>query len=138
MTDYLSLEDVLGTAAIAIGAWPAVRDLGLLDSACHRPAAQAWGDDAYADLLVKAAALLPSLTNNDALLDGNKRTAWLATVVFLRLNGATVTAFDGYDSVPARMVRAVAAGELRDVASIRAALPRRSGVARPVTVGGQD
>jgi death-on-curing protein len=76
-----------------MGAPPVVRDMGLLDWACHRPAAQAWGDDA-------------SLTNNHALIDGNKRTAWLATVVFLRLNGAAVTAVDGYDSAPARMVLA--------------------------------
>ncbi|MGI8592034.1 MAG: type II toxin-antitoxin system death-on-curing family toxin [Nakamurella sp.] len=122
MTEYLGLEDVLGIAAIAIGALPAVRDIGLLDSACHRPAAQAWGDDAYPDPLSKAAALLQSLTNNHALIDGNKRTAWLATVVFLRLNGATVTAVDGYDSDPARMVLAVATGDLRDVPTIRAAL----------------
>jgi death-on-curing protein len=112
VTEYLSLEDVLGIAAIATGVVPAVRDLGLLDSACHRPAAQAWGDDAYPDLLSKAAALLQSLTNNHALVDGNRRTAWLATVVFLRLNGAIVTAIDGYDSGPARMVLAVAMGEL--------------------------
>ena len=122
MTEYLSVEDVLAIAAIAIGAVPLIRDVGLLDSACHRPAAQAWGDDAYPDLLTKAAALLQSLTNNHALVDGNKRTAWLATVVFLRLNGATVTAVDGYDSFPARMVLAVATAELRDVATIRAAL----------------
>ena len=36
---------------------------------------------------LKAAALLHSLTNNHALADGNKILAWLATVVFLDLNG---------------------------------------------------
>ena len=35
---------------------------------------------------LKAAALLDSLTNNHALVDGNKRLAWLATVVFCDLN----------------------------------------------------
>lgn len=74
--------------------------MGLLDSACHRPAAQAWGHHAYPDLLSKAAALLQSLTNNHALVGGNKRTAGLATVVLLRLKGATVTAVDGYDDPP--------------------------------------
>ena len=36
---------------------------------------------------MKAAALLHSLAGNHPLVDGNKRLAWLATVVFLDLNG---------------------------------------------------
>ena len=35
----------------------------------------------------KAAALLHSIVNNHALIDGNKRLGWLATAVFLELNG---------------------------------------------------
>ena len=64
-----------------------VRDRGLLESAVARPRASAFGRDAYPDLLSKAAALLHSLTLNHAFVDGNKRTAVLATLVFLDLNG---------------------------------------------------
>ena len=82
--EYLSLEDGLGLAA-ALGVGP-VRDMGLLDSACHRPRSGFMGQEAYPILPAKAAALMHSLACNRALLDGNKRLALLATVVFLRIN----------------------------------------------------
>lgn len=83
---YLDLDDLLGLVRL-LGAGP-VRDLGLLDSAYSRPRSSAFGQDAYPSLALKAAALLHSLAGNHALVDGNKRLAWLATVVFLDINGA--------------------------------------------------
>ncbi len=83
--EFLTLEDILGLVN-ALGAGP-VRDLGLLDSACHRPQAGFFGQEAYPTLSGKAAALMHSLACNHALVDGNKRLALLATVVFLRING---------------------------------------------------
>jgi death-on-curing protein len=83
--EYLGLEDLLGLVS-ALGAGP-VRDLGLLDSACHRPQAGFFGQEAYPTLAGKAAALMHSLAGNHSLVDGNKRLALLATVVFLRING---------------------------------------------------
>ena len=118
MTRFLSAEDVLAIARVAIGGDPAVRDLGLLDSACHRPSSTVFGEDAYPTLTLKAAALLHSVTANHPFVDGNKRTAWLATVVFLRDNGATVVAPDAYDGQITDLVLALAAGELRDVNDI--------------------
>jgi death-on-curing protein len=84
--EYLDLDDILGLVrALNIGP---VRDVGLLDSAVARPRSNAFGEDAYPTISLKAAAFLHSLTNNRALAaDGNKRLAWLATVVFLDLNG---------------------------------------------------
>jgi death-on-curing protein len=90
VTSYLSLDDLL-TIAEMLGE-PEVRDLGLLDAAAHRPQATAFGEDAYPDLPGKAAALLESLVRNHALVDGNKRLAWVATAVFYRLNGLRVVA----------------------------------------------
>lgn len=58
-TEYLSLEDLLDLVN-ALGAGP-VRDLGLLDSACHRPQASLLGQEAYPTLAGKAAALMHSL-----------------------------------------------------------------------------
>lgn len=76
-----------------------VRDVGLLASALARPATTVFGEDAYAAIELKAAALLESLIRNHALVDGNKRTAWTLMVVFLGLNDYrhdfdTDTAFD--------------------------------------------
>ena len=91
-TEYLSLEDLLDLVN-ALGVGP-VRDLGLLDSACHRPQASFFGHEAYATLTAKAAALMHSLASNHPLVDGNKRLALLATVVFLRISGYVLNLTD--------------------------------------------
>jgi death-on-curing protein len=106
-TEYLSLEDLLDLVN-ALGAGP-VRDLGLLDSAGHRPQAGILGQEAYPALAGKAAALMHSLAGNHALVDGNKRLALLATVVFLRINGY---ALDLTDDEAFALTMSVAAGEL--------------------------
>ncbi|MEU7987529.1 type II toxin-antitoxin system death-on-curing family toxin [Streptosporangium canum] len=118
MTRYLRLEQVLDLAELVIGDVLAIRDLGLLDSAVHRPGASMFGQDAYPDLFTKAAALL-SLAINHPLVDGNKRLAWLATDTFLRFNGVEVNAGDDevYD-----LVVSVAVGDTGDLKLIAAAL----------------
>ena len=91
--EYLDLEDLLAMVR-TLEAGP-VRDVGLLDSAAARPRSSAFGQEAYPTLALKAAALLHSLARNQALVDGNKRLAWLATVVFLDLNAqATGVSYD--------------------------------------------
>jgi death on curing protein len=106
-TEYLSLEDLLDLVN-ALGAGP-IRDLGLLDSACHRPQASLFGQEAYPTLAGKAAALLHSVARNHALVDGNKRLALLATVVFLRINGYIL---DLTDNEAFDLTMSVAAGQL--------------------------
>ena len=105
--EYLGLEDLLGLVN-ALGAGP-VRDLGLLDSACHRPQAGFFGQEAYPALAGKAAALMHSLAGNHSLVDGNKRLALLATVVFLRINGHCI---DLTDDEAFDLTVSVAAGQL--------------------------
>lgn len=102
-----------------------VRDLGLLESALARPLTTLMGQDAYPTIEAKAAALLHSICLNHALVDGNKRLAALATMVFLDINGKepTLTNADLFD-----LTMAVASGELRDVDDIASRLttqPRR-------------
>ncbi len=63
------------------------RDAGLLASALARPSATFAGDPLYGSLELQAAALLESLARNHALADGNKRTAWTLTMLFLWING---------------------------------------------------
>jgi death-on-curing protein len=116
---YLDLDDLLGLVR-ALGAGP-VRDVGLLDAAAARPRSSAFGEDAYPDLATKAAALLHSIARNHALVDGNKRLAWLAAVVFLDLNGLEPHLDDdqAFD-----LVMSVATGDA-DVPEIGAALNLR-------------
>ena len=99
MTVLLGIEDLLALIEdLAVGP---VRDLGLLDSAAHRPGAVLYGHEAYPTLDLKAAALLDSLVGNHALVDGNKRLGWLAVVVFYGLNDVDLDAPDdpAYESV---------------------------------------
>jgi len=85
--EYLDLEDAIRLATLLLGDPPPIRDVGLLGSAISRPSTTVFGIDAYPDIVTKAAALLQSIVNNHALVDGNKRLGWLATSVFLELNG---------------------------------------------------
>ena len=92
MTEYLDLDDLLEIAREAIGEDVAVGDCGLLESALARPRASVFGQDAYPELHLKAAALLHSLARNHALVDGNKRLAWTACRTFLAINGQWISA----------------------------------------------
>jgi len=92
MIEYLDLEDLVEVARRAGGEDVAVRDPGLLESALARPRASVFGQDAYPDVHLKAAALLQSLARNHALLDGNKRLAWAACRTFLAINGQWIKA----------------------------------------------
>jgi death on curing protein len=111
---YLDLEDLLALTR-ALGAGP-VRDPGLLDAACSRPRSSVFGEDAYPTLALKAAALLHSIAPNHALVDGNRRLAWLGAVVFLDLHGHEVALSDDEAS---GLVVGVAEGRLEvdDIAS---------------------
>jgi death-on-curing protein len=118
---FLDLEGLLHVAERALGMAPVVRDHGLLESALGRPQATAFGEDAYAGIHEKAAALLDSLARNRALVDGNKRLALAATIAFYGMNGLrlTLTNDEAY-----RLVMSVATGELDEVPAIAATLER--------------
>ncbi len=88
---FLDLEDLIELTRRLMGDPPPIGDYGLLDSSAARPRTTVFGEDAYPDLFTKAAALLHSIVKNHALIDGNKRLGWLATAVFLEINGIAVT-----------------------------------------------
>lgn len=85
--EFLELDDLIDLARALLGDPPPIRDVGLLGSAAARPQTTVFGQDAYPDLIEKAAALLQSIVNNHPLVDGNKRLGWLSTAVFLEING---------------------------------------------------
>ena len=90
-TVYLDLADVLALATKLLGDPPPIRDAGLLESAVARPRTIVFVVQAYETIWEKAAALLQSMVNNHALVDGNKRLGWLATAVFLELNDIPIS-----------------------------------------------
>ncbi|MEV7605706.1 Fic family protein [Paenarthrobacter sp. NPDC089322] len=114
MTAYLDIEDAL---QVVDRYGFHIRDVGLLASALARPATTVMGAEAYAELAVKAAAVLESVARFHPLLDGNKRTAWTLMVLLLWINGYRhdFTTDEGFG-----LVVGVAAGdvELRDSAAV--------------------
>ena len=84
-TQFLSLDEVVEIHTVLIerfGGPQGVRDFGLLESALFRPQT-----GYYNDLPEMAAAMFESLIKNHPFVDGNKRVAFFATDVFLRMNG---------------------------------------------------
>lgn len=126
-TEYLDLDDVVLLATALLGDPPPIRDLGLLAAAVARPSASAFGDDAYIDLWSKAAALLDSIVNNHALVDGNKRLGWIACAVFLDLNGIDPTIATNDGVVDLVMHIAAASLELDEIALGLRALIEQTG-----------
>lgn len=131
MTVYLEVEDLVDIATIVLGSPPKVRDYGLLSSASARPLASMYGQEAYPDLAEKAAALLHSICCNHALVDGNKRLAWAAAMVFISLNTETAVPDVDVDQAEA-FVLSVAQGTLVEVADIACQL-RRLGLVKPIS-----
>jgi len=83
--DYLTVADVLGMHAALIkryGGPTGVRDPGALEAALFRPQT-----GYYEDIVAEAAALMESLAINHPFVDGNKRIAFAAADVFLRISG---------------------------------------------------
>jgi death-on-curing protein len=86
---HLSVDTVLEIHAEvlrAFGGAGGIRDRGLLESAVAAPQATFGGESPFADLAEVAAAYLFYLCRNHPFIDGNKRTAMTAAIVFLRLN----------------------------------------------------
>jgi death-on-curing protein len=82
---FLSRDEALAIHSALLerfGGPAGVRDTGLLESALYRPRT-----GHYKDLAEMAAALFESLIMNHPFVDGNKRVAFFATDVFLRMNG---------------------------------------------------
>jgi death on curing protein len=85
MTDYLTVAEVYRMQHRLIqlfGGLHGVRDMGAVEAAVFRPQT-----GYYNSIAEEAAALMESLGNNHAFLDGNKRIAFTAADVFLRRNG---------------------------------------------------
>jgi death on curing protein len=86
--DYLTLIEVLEIHKMLIeehGGTHGLRDAGALEAALFRPQS-----GYYDDLIAEASALFESLAINHPFLDGNKRIAFAATDIFLRINGSRI------------------------------------------------
>lgn len=80
------VREIHDVALQEFGGLDGIRDLALLESAIAAPQATFAGRPLYADIIDVAAAYFFFLCRNHPFLDGNKRTALGACLVFLRLN----------------------------------------------------
>lgn len=87
--EYLSVEDLLDIGRYTIPDFR-VRDFGLLQMAALRPKLTVYGVEAYESFPKKVAALMHTLAQNHALIDGNKRLAWAGARAFCLLNGKDI------------------------------------------------
>ena len=80
-------------ALSTFGGIPGLKDEGMLLSALNRPPNKlAYSEPGTLDLFDLAAAYAFGLATNHAFNDGNKRTAWSACVLFLKVNGVELDA----------------------------------------------
>lgn len=87
---FLSVDDVLAIHQDTIeheGGHAGLRDPGLLQSAVMMPQQKFGGTYLHPTVAAMAAAYLFHIAQNHAFLDGNKRTAAMAALVFLDANG---------------------------------------------------
>jgi len=124
---WLRLEVVLAVHEQQIaehGGAPGLRDRGMLESALARPQQKAaYGEPDLANL---AAAYAFGIARNHPFVDGNKRVAFVALELFLRINGFELVADD---RACLAVMLDLAAGELEEealAAWVRARLERRS------------
>ena len=112
MTLYLSvvqLERLHRMQLQAFGGAAGLRDRGGLEAAAARPQMTFGGDDLYADVAAKAAALMHSIVMNHPFVDGNKRVGAMAAELFLVVNAQRLEA---PDEALVELAFAVARGEV--------------------------
>ncbi len=90
---WIDLPEVLAIHARQLdqhGGALGLRDRELLESALARPRQRhAYGDP---DVFALAAAYTAAIISNHPFVDGNKRTGFVVGILFLELNGSTLTA----------------------------------------------
>src|SRR3989304_8899313 len=83
------------------GGLPGIRDINLLSSAIAMPHASFHGEYLHNDIYEMAAAYAFHIGKNHPFVDGNKRTALVSALVFLELNGISISDSQGklYDAM---------------------------------------
>lgn len=90
---FLTVAEILEIHADQLGAYGGIhgiRDQSLLESAVMTPQASFGGEYLHQDIFEMAAAYAFHIAENQPFLDGNKRTALVAALVFLDFNGFVV------------------------------------------------
>ncbi len=92
MISIKEAEDIHTTLIEHFGGSHGIRDLNGLESALARPFQTFGSEELYPSVIQKAAALLESILVNHPFIDGNKRTGYVLTRLFLISNGFDIEA----------------------------------------------
>lgn len=91
---FLTLAEVVDIHSNQIGSYgglPGIRDINLLSSAIAMPRASFHGEYLHNDIYEMAAVYGFHIGKNHPFVDGNKRTALVSALVFLELNGISIS-----------------------------------------------
>lgn len=94
----LTLEQILQLHALVLvkdGGADGVRDVGRLEAAVSTQHQVVFGEELYATVFTKAAVLMRGIIGDHPFTDGNKRTAMLAGLTLLEVNGYSFVARRG-------------------------------------------
>lgn len=91
----ITLEQLLQIHALVAnttGGHMGLQDLGRLESAIATQTQNVFGEELYSSVVDKAAAMMRGIIADHPFVDGNKRTAMLAGITMLEINGLQFTA----------------------------------------------
>jgi len=91
--NYLTIEEVILIHEYELqmhGGAPGIRSIELLESAVYRPKTSFGGNEMFSTIFEKSAVLIHAIIQNHPFIDGNKRTAVVAGIALLKINGWNV------------------------------------------------
>jgi death-on-curing protein len=96
--NFLTLDQIVQLHVLVVGETggsTGIRDLGRLESVVGAQNQYVFGKETYTDPMQKAAALIRGIIGDHPFVDGNKRTALLTALTFLKINGVNLTISQG-------------------------------------------
>jgi len=96
--NFLTLDQIVQLHVLVVaetGGSTGIRDLGRLESVVGAQNQYVFGKETYTDPMQKAAALIRGIIGDHPFVDGNKRTALLTALTFLKINGVNLTISQG-------------------------------------------
>lgn len=115
--DEDDIKDIHSDQLAQFGGADGVRNPSGLSSAVGQPQAIYGGEDLYPDVFIKAAVLAYFIAESQAFVDGNKRTALVAALTFLKVNGQQVPPAEErlYEAMIAIANKTISKEELADL-----------------------
>ena len=109
MIPLKDVEEIHKLLIETFGGSHGIRDLSSLQSALSRPFDTFQGNELYPTVIIKAAALIESIISNHPFIDGNKRTGYVVTRLFLINNGFDI---EGTQDEKYEFVIQIASGQM--------------------------